>query len=70
MSKSFTWWIMAMLAISTAFSISSSTIIGSYNHPDMGALAWAGMFIIISYQIVWLSAKESRRAMMRGANAT
>lgn len=61
---------MAMLAISTAFSISSSTIIGSYNHPDMGALAWAGMFIIISYQIVWLSAKESRRAMMRGANAT
>jgi len=69
MSKSFKWCIMLMQAISIAFSISSGTIIGSDNHPDMGALAWAGMFIIISYQVMWLSAKESRRSMMRGANA-
>lgn len=61
---------MAMQAISIGFSISSSAIIGSYNHPDMGALAWAGMFIIISYQVVWLSAKESRRAMMCDANGS
>lgn len=59
-----------MQGISICLSISSSTLIGSYNHPDMGALVWAGMFIIISYQIMWLAAKEQRKANMAVRNAS
>lgn len=42
------------MIISIVLSLSSGTVLSQGSRPDLGALTWSGMFIIMSFMVPYL----------------